>query len=228
MRFRVDPRVLALRVQVAYLRIIGLRNRVNDPDVDRILDLSVQKTLDALTPATIETNPEIRGFRLLHDAAGQSNKKHVASPENLLILLLRRRSVARINLLVDIYNMVSIQTCLALGAHDVRRIDGDVTLRITTGGESFRPLGSTSSKKVPPGEYAYIDSSNDVLCRLETRQCEKTKVQLDTEDCLFIVQGSSATSHENLKKAVDLLAGLVLAYCGGSIESKHIWPQASF
>jgi DNA/RNA-binding domain of Phe-tRNA-synthetase-like protein len=86
---------------------------------------------------------------------------------------------------------------------------------MTTGEEGFLPLGSAEPRPVRPGGYAYVDDANDVICLLEVKQVEKTKVTVDTTDCLFILQGNAQTRHEDILQAAERLIALVQKYCGG-------------
>lgn len=104
----------------------------------------------------------MQGFRDLHTALGFSNRSFPAASEILLEYLLKNGRLPQINPLVDIYNLISVETRLALGAHDVHKITGNVHLRITSGNEGFVPLGAVAPKPVRPGGYAYIDDT-DVL-----------------------------------------------------------------
>jgi DNA/RNA-binding domain of Phe-tRNA-synthetase-like protein len=219
--FHIAPSVLHLGVRGVYFRMTGLKNRQSDNEFDRVWSASIEAILASLSPEFIEHDAELRGFRSLHEAIKRSNKSNVASPENLLNLLLRRKALPRINLLVDIYNLVSLESRLAIGAHDIAKIVGDVSLRLTDGSEKFWPLGAAENKTISQGEYAYIDSSNDMICRLEVRQVEKTKVELSSTDCFYIVQGSSATESGVLDRTRERLALLTQKFCGGEMEVLH-------
>lgn len=209
------PEVEELGVKGAYLLIEGVKNRERDPAFESLRERVVEKILSKLTPAMIDNDAVLIGFRALHDAIGRSNSRNVASPESLLQSLHQKRTLPRINLLVDIYNLISVKTHLALGAHDIAAIEGDVHLKMTNGTEKFLPLGYEKARGVGPGEYCYIDDANDVICRLETRQVEKTKVTLDTTGCFYIVQGNANTSDELLSEAVHELITLTTQFCGG-------------
>ncbi len=65
------------------------------------------------------------------------------------------------------------------------------------------------------GEYAYIDDSGDVLCRLEVRQGDKTKISLNTTACFYIVQGNATTGDASLQTAAEELIALIKRFCGG-------------
>ncbi len=214
--FRIDERVLGLGLTGVYFVMSGLSVRDSDPIFDALMAARLEVVQTQLDPAfDFKTDRVLAGFRDLHTRVGRSNRDNVASPENLLRMLMRHGGLPRVNLLVDIYNLVSVETHLALGAHDLARTDGNISLRFTTGSERFVPLGSESPKQVHAGEYAYIDDSEDIICRLETRQVEKTKVTLETTDCFFIVQGNSETDSRSVWDGANELISLVTRFCGG-------------
>ena len=62
--------------------------------------------------------------------------------KRLLKNLLKKQEFHKINPLVDLYNLISMDTKLALGAHDLDKIEGNITLRLTQGNENYIPLGS--------------------------------------------------------------------------------------
>jgi DNA/RNA-binding domain of Phe-tRNA-synthetase-like protein len=212
--FFLAPEVAALGVEVATLAIGGLRNRRSDPAFDAVFTEAIAAIAAGAKAEDLPGDPVLRGFRELHDAIKRSNSRFLAAPENLLRLLLQRGSAPRVNLLVDIYNLVSMQTHLALGAHDLSKLEGDVALRLSRGGEKFHPLGIAEPTSVGPGEYGYFDAV-EVICRLEVRQAEKTKVTEETTEAFFIVQGNRRTPPSLFREAVDELVRLVATHCMG-------------
>ena len=121
-----------------------------------------------------------------------------------------------INKVVDIYNIISMDSKLALGAHDIDKVDGNITLKITNGSERFIPLGSSELQELKAGEYSYVDDSNDIVCRLEIRQVDKDKVTEDTKNVFYIVQGNEATPDELLEEVANRIISLTTKYCGGN------------
>ncbi|HYH05737.1 MAG TPA: phenylalanine--tRNA ligase beta subunit-related protein [Thermoanaerobaculia bacterium] len=219
--FNVDSDVLALGVRGIYFVAADIGNRESDPEFEAMRDEVVAAV--ARTPLDPAADPILAGFRQLHERVHCSNRKFVSSPENLHSLVARTKTLPHVNLLVDVYNLVSLQTRLALGAHDVDRIDGDVHLRLTRGDERFVPLGSSEPKPVRAGEYGYVDDANDVICRLEVRQVEKTKVTTATKHCFFIVQGNAGTDAEYLASSAQKLIALLRQFCGGTIRMLYEW-----
>ena len=79
---------------------------------------------------------------------------------------------------------------LSIGAFDVGKIRGTIAVRITNGNERFQPLGANQSEKlVEPGGFAYIDDSGEVLCWLDVRQGESTKLTADTRRVVVLIEG---------------------------------------
>ncbi|NPV92791.1 MAG: tRNA ligase [Firmicutes bacterium] len=213
--FDVDDDVLALGLTVACFVMEGVDNRESLPEFELYQEQVVKTVLRDLSSENIKGDPLLRGFRLLHERAGCANRKTIAASENLLKHLLKTGCFLRVNLLVDIYNLVSLSSRLSLGAHDVKRLGGNVRLKMTTGQEGFWPIGSQEPDSVRLGEYAYIDDDDDIICRLEVRQVEKTKVTLDTRECFYIVQGNPAASSDYLKAVTEDLIELTRRFCGG-------------
>ena len=161
------------------------------------------------TPDFVTADPILQGFRDLRKAVGRSVKKFPCSIEGLIGMVQRRGALPSIHPIVDIYNLVSLETRLTLGAHDLNRVTGDITLKIVNGDEPFVPLGSDRPEPVQPGEYAYVDDGGDVLCRMDYKQCERTKLTAGTSRCLVIIQGNANTPREMLEQAKARLVELL-------------------
>jgi len=223
-QFTMSDEVRNLGVRGAYAVLTNLKNQKSHPEFELYRAELVKKLSQELDENFIGTDPVLEGFRQLHQAVGRSNRRYPASPESLISLFQRAHKIPAINLLVDIYNCISLETRLALGAHDIAHIEGNVTLRLTDGSEKFLPLGQSEVEPVGAREYCYIDDSNDVLCRLEFKQVEKTKVTEKTSACFFIIQGNKQTSREYLEQALKRLVELTTLYCGG--EQQATWIEA--
>lgn len=157
----------------------------------------------------------VQGFYTLHDKVGVRRRKNPPASETLIKLLQKRKDLPSINKLVDIYNIISTDTELALGAHDMDKIDGNVTLRLQDGTERFVPLGYDEPQPVKVGEYSYIDDSNEIICHLEIRQVTKTLVDEMSKNIYFIVQGNEVTSYAFLNETAQKIIDRVTQFCGG-------------
>jgi DNA/RNA-binding domain of Phe-tRNA-synthetase-like protein len=218
MDFRIADEVKQLGVRGAFAVLTGLDNRAYHSEFATLSAQLARRLRAELTPAFVDADPVLRGFRDLHDALKRSNKRFPSSAEALVSLFLRRGVVPQINPLVDIYNAVSLETRLSLGAHDLRAVQGDITLKISDGSERFVPLGAAQPEPINAGEYCYVDQTGEVLCRLEHRQCERTKVTPATTGCFYIVQGNRNTTSEQIECALRQVVDLTRRFCGGRQE----------
>lgn len=182
--------------------------------VDEAVAAGVAQMWGQTIELAVEGDPTLQGYRSLHAQVG-ARARDTAAPEALRRMVIARGALPRISPVVDLYNVVSLRTAIAFGAHDLTAIDGAVTLRLTDGSERFVPLGASEPARVRVGEYAYVDDAMDVLCRLEVRQGDKSKVAVSTTECLIIVQGNPDTGMRPVQSAADELADLIERCIGG-------------
>lgn len=216
MEFRVAKDVLDAGVRILFVVIKGVDNKTPSEEFDSFRNEEVKKLVEKYKDLDIHQDAILEGFNILHDKTGVRRRKNIPASENLIKLLRKHGGMNPINKAVDIYNIVSMDTKLALGAHDIDKVDGNVTLRFTNGTERFQPLGADTPIPIAPHEYSYIDDSNEVLCRLEIRQVLKTLVTEDTTSIFYIVQGNEATTDEYLGNGARQIIGLTTKYCGGT------------
>lgn len=137
--------------------------------------------------------------------------------ENLLKLVERSKILPNINKVVDCYNVVSLETLLSIGAHDLARIKGNIEFRYTDGTEKYTPLGKTELETVIKGEYACIDEEK-ILCRMDIKQCDETKVCAETREFIVYVQGNKETSQDYVKEGLLKVCENIKSFCEGSYE----------
>lgn len=214
MNFTISEDVKQLGVKCYGVVIEGVDNYTITQEYLDYRKETVTKLLNQYEGQNIKQDPIIEGFYLLHEKVNVKRRKNPSAPEILIKLLLKNKDLHSINKVVDLYNLLSIDTKLALGAHDIDKIDGNISLRLTTGEERFVPLGKDEPQPVQEGEYSYIDDQ-EIICRLEMKQIEKTKVTEDSKDIFFIVQGNENTSDEYVREGARKLIDIVTTYCGG-------------
>ncbi len=216
MDFFVERAVLDAGVKIVFAAVYGLDNHGEDPEWAAYRDKRLEELFEEYAELDVRADPILEGFNLLHDKTGVKRRKNIPASENLIKLLRKNHGMFYINRAVDIYNLISLESRLALGAHDIDRVEGNVTLRFTDGSERFVPIGQTEPVPVAPHEYCYCDDANEVLCRLEIRQVEKTKVDEAAQNVFYIVQGNEATPDALLYNTAQRIVELTVKYCGGS------------
>lgn len=218
MDFYVEDKVLDIGVKIIFAVIRDIDNhRVSDEWLV-YREHRLQELLEEYRGIDVHTDSILEGFNILHDKSGVKRRKNIPASENLIKLLVKHEGMSFINQAVDIYNVISLESKLALGAHDIDKVAGNVTLRFTDGTEKFQPIGQADPGLSNPHEYSYCDDANEVLCRLEVRQVEKTKVTEDARNIFYIVQGNAATPDDLLRGVAERIIELTTRCCGGTGE----------
>jgi DNA/RNA-binding domain of Phe-tRNA-synthetase-like protein len=210
----LDPQIASAGVKVVYLLIRGLDNSAPDAAFAGVYRSLQEAIVRDATLAAVRDDPRISGYRRLHETFDVADPAMTPSPESVFRILFEHGALRPINAIVDIYNFVSLKHRISAGAHDTDKIPGGVALKPTRGDERFVPIGRAKPKAVPAGEYAYVDGEGEVICRLECRQSEKTKIETTTQNALFILQGHAAIPVAALTEALDELKALLGTHCG--------------
>lgn len=218
MKFKVEKEVLDSGVRIIFAVVRGMDNHGNSAGWQEYRTARIAELYELYKDIDVHADPILEGFNILHDNVGVKRRKNIPASENLIKLLIKRGEVFYINQAVDIYNLISLESKLALGAHNIDKVDGDVTLRFTDGTEKYVPIGQEDPVPVAPHEYCYCDDSNEVLCRLEIRQVNKTAVDENAVNVFYIVQGNAATPDELLHETAQKIIDTTVKYCGGSGE----------
>lgn len=218
MNYYVQQAVLDAGVKIIFAQVNDIDNHKDSEEWKDYRNQRLKELYEEYREMDVHEDPVLEGFNILHDKTGVKRRKNIPASENLIKLLKKNGDMFFINQAVDIYNMISLETKLALGAHNIDKVDGNFTLRFTDGIEKFVPIGQTEPIPVNAHEYSYCDDSNEVLCRLEIRQVEKTKVDEDTRNICYIVQGNEAVEQEYLIKTAQQIVDTTVKYCGGSGE----------
>lgn len=222
--FHFDEALRKRGVTGAYSLLLGADQARTPPDeIAAFVDEAVAAVRPRAVRDLITSDPVYAGFRELHKSFEVPTRKLFSASETLIRYVEKRGDIPRIGPLVDVYNAVSLETKLSLGAHDLAAVTGGIAVRLTTGAERYHPVGAAEPEPVRPGEYCYIDGagSPEVICRLEVRQSEKTKVTPFTRDIFLIVQGNAATPPAAVQAGHDRLTSLLQRFFGGEVVSLH-------
>ncbi|MFM2076500.1 MAG: hypothetical protein RJA49_390 [Actinomycetota bacterium] len=140
-------------------------------------------------------------------------KPRVARPS--VDALVRRAAsdngLPRINVLVDLYNAISILHRVPIGGEDLDHYEGPARLILASGDEPFH----TAADGVPivdhaePGEPVWIDGVGITCRRWNWRQTSRTAIHADTVRVGFIIDSLDAPDHHGAELAAAQLAELL-------------------
>lgn len=174
-------------------------------------------------------DPRIDCWREAYRRFGSNPKDFPPSIELLLKSVSKGRTIRQISSLVDVFNIISMESVIPCGGDDLDAVIGPVVLGFATGSESYSPLGSPSVARNPrPGEVIYFDAgSNTVLCRSwNWKNADQTKIQLVTRNVAINVDAMIPPHDPRiLVAATSRVAGLVRQYCGGDVTTHFLGPD---
>jgi len=105
------------------------------------MDLCEAGILKNADPRTILEAPAISATRAGYRALGKDPARYRGSAEALLRRIISGKHFPSINCLVDIINLVSVESRLSIGLYDLAKIQGDIIFRAGRSGETYKGIG---------------------------------------------------------------------------------------
>ena len=142
----------------------------------------------------VSNHPITQGYADMLQSVGRSIKKYPPTVPAFIRNIQRRGSMPHINSVIDIYNVESLHSFLAIGGHDLDKIDGLIEFTVNKEEGGFLPISSTE-KHVAATDYVYRDPKG-IIAWLGVRDGEHYKFDDGTKNAIFIIQGNANTSVE--------------------------------
>ena len=146
-------------------------------------------------------HPVNQGYIDSISAVGRSTKKNPPTAVALIQNIKRRGSMPNINSIVDIYNVESLHSFLAIGGHDFDKIEDEICFTVSKKEDVFYPI-LAPEKYVAETDYVYKDKKG-IMAWIDVRDGENYKFDEDTKNAIFIIQGNANTSVEMRLEALE-------------------------
>ena len=155
----------------------------------------------------LNKRPAILATRLAYKALGKEPGRYRPSAEALCRRILREIPLYRVDTLVDIINIVSVETGFSIGAFDLNKIEGEkLILGVGKAGEEFEAIGRGQLNI--EGLPVYRDTVGGI--GTPTSDHDRTKITSDTRQLLVIINGYNG--EEGLQRAINLSVDLLKKY----------------
>ena len=206
--FEIHKKIAKLGVDVKLAIIEGVDIKKSSSELDRLK----KEVAEGLKDLSLDGNPIIEEYNNIYRKFKVDEE---VSSVHLHKLIKENGGFPTINTAVDSYNIVSAKRLISAGLHDLDNVKGDVKLTVTQGNELYIPLGETEPVKIKPGKFAIVDEEK-ILCWLDVKQGQHTKVGLNSKNLLLYVQGNKATNSLYLEEAITEMCELITKYAGGT------------
>ena len=216
MRFRVAPELFECFPD-AFIGIVAASGVPNDapaPAIEAELRAAEAEARERLSGVELAAHPFIARWREAFKTAGLNPGKYKSSVEALLARVRKGSALPSLAPAVDLANVVSLRYMLPVGAHDVDRLAGDLTVRRAEGGEPFHPIGGGPAETAEPGEIVYADAAEVRTRRWIWRQGDNAKVTSATHTVFFPIDGWLGLNEEGTREATRELARLLREHLG--------------
>lgn len=176
--------------------VIGIAKNVN-PQAELTENLKQkQKEMEewALSTSLEEAmaHPITKGYLDMMQRVGRSVKKNPPTVPALIRNIQHRGTLPHVNSIVDIYNVESLRSFLAIGGHDLDKVAEPITFTMSEKEDVFLPILSTE-KHVAETDYLYRDA-NGIMAWMGVRDGENYKFDPETKNAIFIIMGNAVTS----------------------------------
>lgn len=188
-----DVRMAFPEAQIRLVTARGLRNANSWPEAEAALrGLEEDLAAGKWTPFG-EQDRQVLSWHEAFRKFGTNPRRSRSSLDALSRRMAKSGLAPRINGAVDAYNSVSIGFGTPAGAFDLSRLSGEVMIRTAVAGDAFTPLGEPEVTEEPrPGEVVYAMGSQVLTRHWNHRDCDQTKVGVDSREVVFVLERISA------------------------------------
>lgn len=127
--------------------------------------------------------PGIRGSRAAYKAFGRNPGRYRVSSEALIRRIRRGDELYHVNSVVDVNNMISVESGLSVGSYDLAHIHGAITLRKAENGEGYTGIG----KEFLDMENMLVLADDEGIFGSTMSDSTRAMVTENTKDILVVI-----------------------------------------
>ena len=213
-----DVRALAPGFTHVAIEAHGLVNGPSNEAGSALLDDAARRLAARLDGRAPHEDSHMAAWRQVYTAFGSKPSRTRNSAEALAKRALSDAGLPRINLLVDLYNAVSVAHLIPVGGEDIDRIEGDMRLIRATGEEDFVTVagGAETVEHPDTGEVVWRDDMGVTCRRWNWRQGPRTRLTEGTTSGVFLLESLAPMPVAEVAAAAAELAGLLAEFSPGA------------
>jgi DNA/RNA-binding domain of Phe-tRNA-synthetase-like protein len=205
---------------------IEARDLVNGPSTDAssaLLDDAARRLAVRLDGRAPHEDPHMAAWREVYTAFGSKPSRTRNSAAALAKRALSDGGLPRINLLVDLYNAISVAHLIPVGGEDIDRIQGGMRLVRAGGDEDFVTVagGAEAVEHPDAGEVVWRDDLGVTCRRWNWRQGPRTRLTEETVSGIFLLESLAPMPVAEVERAGAELAELLEKFSPGARIEVH-------
>lgn len=192
-------------------------NSPTSPLLWQDIEAACAALMQRLTPDTLKTQSGIAATRAAYKACGKDPSRYRPASEQLARRALQGKGLYSVDTLVDLGNLVSLQSGYATGLLDADKIEGAVQLGIGRADEEYEGIGRGVLNV--EGLPLYRDERGGIAS--PTSDSTRTMLSLSTTHLLFIINGYDG-QRAAIQAAIDHALALLHRYAAMT-QSRVVW-----
>ena len=160
-------------------------------------------------PRGVLGSPQVEATRAAYKALGKDPARYRGSAEALLRRVVGGKGLPEINAVVDVINLVSVESRLPVGLYDLGHVVGEIVFRAGKSGETYKGIGKYDLNL--EGLPLFADTVGPHGSA--TSDSERTMVTAATKEVLAVIVSFGA---ENLERWTQRLGALLQQYAAGT------------
>jgi len=161
-------------------------------------------------PRGVLESPQIVAARAAYKALGKDPARYRGSAEALLRRVVAGKGLPQINSVLDVINLVSVESRLPVGLYDLGHVTGEIVFRAGLAGETYKGIGKYDLNL--EGLPLFADTAGPHGS--PTSDSERTMVTAATKEVLAVIVSFGGA--ENLDRWTQRLAALLKQYASGT------------
>jgi DNA/RNA-binding domain of Phe-tRNA-synthetase-like protein len=223
MNLAIDP---GLQESCPRLRLASLRTSVHTQLTSIALEQQLSsceaRIRELADPKSLLESPEIGATRAAYKALGKDPARYRGSAEALLRRVISGKPLPRVNNVVDVINIISVQSRLPIGLYDFSQLSGDILFRRGKIAETYKGIGKYDLNL--EGLPVFVDAIGPYGS--PTSDSERTMVTGKTREVLAIMIsfGGPVAAAQSLGGWIERLAELFRAHAGSTEQHLANYP----
>ena len=167
-------------------------------------------------PRGVLESPQVETVRKAYKALGKDPARYRGSAEALLRRIVAGKGFPQINSVVDVINLVSVESRLPIGLYDLGHVTGEIIFRAGRAGETYKGIGKYDLNL--EGLPLFADDAGPHGSA--TSDSERTMVTAETKEILAVI--ISFGGAEGLERWAQRMSALLTQHAAAQDASMQI------
>jgi len=192
----------------------NIDNTKKNEEIADLLQNQTKRLAAELCDVNLKQDPRVLKYRNAMQTVDINPNRFPCSIEAMLKRVQKGNHIPSVNAVVDLNNYISLKYFLPMGTHDIDALSGDIYVRFSKENDAFLPLGEIEEEYLSVGELVYSDALRIRTRKWIHRQSEIGKIDLNSKNIFFPIDGFANFNKEKILQASNELAELLKKYFG--------------